>query len=139
MIEKTKEEIEKQVKAEFEVRQYINQYSFNENATDDLMESIIVEVFKYQGQEKTIIKDRKTQAILSNEEMIDKWKKEKPMYLDLEKHKVSTAAQINAAIAANAAYQKEKDDLQRQVNQAVADGNMDLFRELRKKQGAKLK
>lgn len=32
-----------------------------------------------------------------------------------------------------------KDDLQERINQAVADGNMELFRELRKKQGAKMK
>ena len=32
-----------------------------------------------------------------------------------------------------------KDDLQERINKAVADGNMELFRELRKKQGAKLK
>jgi len=44
----------------------------------------------------------------------------------------------NLADNINAEFQKEKNDLQEQVQAAASSGNMELFRKLRKQQGANL-
>lgn len=82
---------EKQESARNEVQQFINQHA-SANATEDLMRSIIVESVEFQGQDRTIIRDGNTNAILSKEQMLEKFRQERPSYLYSDQERINHEA-----------------------------------------------
>lgn len=112
---------------------FIGQHTVNEHALSDCINAFSFESYPVNGMDRVVVRNAEGEILLKDEDILDHLKRTRPSYLysdDVKERIDSVANDINAE------YQREKDDLQAQVNAAASAGDFKLFKKLRKQQGA---
>lgn len=110
----------------------ITNHAVNNEAAQDLFNSLALESFEVHGIERVIVRNAEGKILLSDKDILEHLKETRPSYLSSN---VGNAAST-LATDINAAHQKEKDDLQQKVVDAAQSGDFELYKKLRKQQGA---
>ncbi len=115
----------------------ITNHAVNNEAAQDLFNSLSLDAFEVNGIEKVIVRDAGGNILLSDNDILEHLKETRPSYLSKNAGNAVGNAANSQANDINAAHQLEKNNLHQQVVDAAQSGDFELYVKLRKKQGAK--
>jgi len=111
---------------------FISSHAVSEEATRDCFNALTFDSYTVGNKEQVVVRNASGDILLTDNDILNHLRQTRPSYL-LSQQRQQQLANVNDQ------YYSEEKELQQRVSDAAASGDIELFRKLRKEQGASLR